>query len=120
MTTSLAAEAICKFSRTFCKPMPSKKRAWKRGHSVTEQTLADGSIKLSIQLARRCGISQSMEVLVKPDGQLTIETKGMPCNRGCDASLYLEQALGQTTAEMLTAQFYLSMSLSQLEREEVQ
>jgi len=65
-------------------------------------------------------MSQSIEVLVRPDGQLTIQTKGIPGNHCRQASLFLEQALGQITAETLTAEFYLSPPLCQHERQQAQ
>jgi hypothetical protein len=65
-------------------------------------------------------MSPSLEVLVKPDGQLTIETHGIPGNPCRQASLFLEQALGQTTVEMLTAEFYLAPPLCQHERQQAQ
>ena len=59
-------------------------------------------------------------MLVRPDGQLTIQTKGILGNQCRQASRFLEQALGQTTAETLTAEFYLSQPHQEHERQQVQ
>ena len=65
-------------------------------------------------------MSQTIEVVIRPDGQLTIETKGIPGNQCRQASRFLEQALGQPVAETLTDEFYLSPPLSQHERQQAQ
>jgi hypothetical protein len=63
-------------------------------------------------------MSQTIEVVIRPDGQLTIQTKGIPGNRCRQVSLFWEQALGQTTAETLTDEFYSAPPLSQHERQQ--
>ena len=50
-------------------------------------------------------MSQTIEVVIRPDGQLTIETKGMLGHQCRQASRFLEQALGQTATETLTLSF---------------
>lgn len=48
-----------------------------------------------------------IEVIVSPDGQTRLETKGF-AGRACrEASRFLEQALGLATNEQLTAEFHV-------------
>jgi hypothetical protein len=65
-------------------------------------------------------MSQTIEMLVRPDGQLTIQTKGIPGNQCRPASRFLEQALGQAVAETLTDEFYLSQPQQARERQQAQ
>ena len=65
-------------------------------------------------------MSQTIEVLVRPDGQSTIQTKGIPGNQCRQASHFLEQALGQAVAETLTDEFYLSQPHQARERQQAQ
>jgi len=65
-------------------------------------------------------MSQTIEVLVRRDGQLTIQTQGILGNQCRQASWFLEQALGQAAAETLTAEFYLSPSQQEHERQQAQ
>jgi hypothetical protein len=65
-------------------------------------------------------MSQTIEVLVRPDGQSTIQTKGIPGNQCRQASRFLEQALGQAVAEALTDEFYLSQPHQEHERQQAQ
>ena len=49
---------------------------------------------------------KTIEITVDPAGQTKVETKGFT-GGGCrEASKFVEQALGQRTAESLTAEFY--------------
>jgi hypothetical protein len=47
-----------------------------------------------------------IEVIVSPTGEATVQTKGYSGGECQDASKYLEQALGITTADCKTAEFY--------------
>ena len=52
-----------------------------------------------------------MEIIVSPEGETTLETKGFagpPCQA---ASEFLEKALGRRTAEKLSAEFHQSFNL---------
>ena len=49
---------------------------------------------------------KTIEVTVSPTGETTVETKGFTGPACRDASRALEQALGATAAERLTAEFY--------------
>jgi hypothetical protein len=49
---------------------------------------------------------KTIEITVDPKGQTKVETKGFS-GPGCrEASRFVEQALGQKTAETLTAEFH--------------
>ncbi len=51
---------------------------------------------------------KTIEVVVSPNGQTKLETKGF-AGSGCrDASKYLEAALGTTTEERFTAEYHQS------------
>ena len=47
-----------------------------------------------------------IEVIVSPQGETKIETKGFAGTECQQASAFLEQALGQRQAEKLTAEFH--------------
>jgi hypothetical protein len=50
-----------------------------------------------------------IEILISPQGETTINTKGFQGLACRDASRFLEQALGQTLKETLTAEFHQSV-----------
>jgi hypothetical protein len=47
-----------------------------------------------------------IEVVVSPQGEATVQTKGYAGGDCLQASKFLEQALGLTTAERKTAEFH--------------
>jgi len=49
---------------------------------------------------------KTIEITVNPDGQSKVETKGFGGPECREASKPFEQALGQKTAETLTAEFH--------------
>jgi len=49
---------------------------------------------------------KTIEVIVSPNGQTRLETKGFAGSQCRDASKLLESALGQTTEERLTAEYH--------------
>ena len=51
-------------------------------------------------------MTQIIEIVISPDGQTRIETKGFAGARCRDASRFIEQALGQQVREQLTAEFH--------------
>ena len=56
---------------------------------------------------------KTIEILIAPDGQTRVETKGFS-GPGCrEASKFLEEALGKRTAEELTAEFHQSPQAQQ-------
>ena len=51
-----------------------------------------------------------IEILVQPNGQTTVETKGFAGPECRQASEFVEQALGRRTGERLTGEFYQQQS----------
>lgn len=49
-----------------------------------------------------------IEITISPDGQTRLETRGFQGASCQQASRLLEQALGQTSAEQLTSEYYQS------------
>ncbi len=49
---------------------------------------------------------KTIEIVVHPNGQTQIETKGFAGSECRQASEFLEKALGQKTKEVLTSEFY--------------
>jgi hypothetical protein len=47
-----------------------------------------------------------IEITVDPRGQTKVETRGFAGGECREASKFIEQALGQPSAETLTAEFY--------------
>jgi hypothetical protein len=50
--------------------------------------------------------SRTIELIVSPQGETRLETKGFAGTSCQTASRFLEQALGTKSAEQLTAEFY--------------
>ena len=57
-----------------------------------------------------------IEIIVSPDGQTRLETKGFAGSSCRDASKSLEKALGQVAGEQLTPEFYVKQSAHQENR----
>jgi len=55
-------------------------------------------------------MSKTIEIIVSPDGQSRVETKGFAGSDCREASKFIEQALGKQTGEQLTAEFHSSAS----------
>ena len=58
-------------------------------------------------------MSKTIEIIVSPQGQTRVETKGFTGNECRQASEYIEQALGQRIGEELTAEFHQNASQQQ-------
>ena len=58
-------------------------------------------------------MSQTIEIIVAPNGQSQVQTKGFTGSSCRLASGFIEQALGQQTSEQLTAEFYQQLSQPQ-------
>jgi hypothetical protein len=56
---------------------------------------------------------KTIEITVDPRGGTRVETKGFSGTECREAGRFVEQALGQTTAERLTAEFYQSQRADQ-------
>lgn len=61
---------------------------------------------------------KTIEVIVAPNGETKVETKGFLGASCRDASKFLEAALGIQTAERQTAEFYQSQPAEQSLRQE--
>ena len=62
-------------------------------------------------------MTKIIEIIVQPDGQTRVETKGFS-GSGCrDASRFIEQALGRSTGEQLTPDFYQTHTAQQSARQ---
>jgi len=62
-------------------------------------------------------MSKIIEIIVSPSGQVLIRTKGFSRSECRDATRALEQALGQSTAEQLTAEFHQTQSTEETYRQ---
>ena len=49
---------------------------------------------------------RTIEIIVSPQGETTVTTKGFAGSSCRDASKFVERALGQRTDERLTAEFH--------------
>jgi hypothetical protein len=56
---------------------------------------------------------RTIEILVTPKGETTVQTKGFSGSSCQDASKLIEQALGAKTAEQMTPEFYQAQQLEQ-------
>lgn len=57
--------------------------------------------------------TQIIEIIVRPAGEAVVQTKGFGGASCRQASQFLEKALGETTAESLTAEFYQPQTISE-------
>lgn len=53
---------------------------------------------------------KTIEVIVSPQGEVSVETKGFAGSSCREASQLIEQALGQRIGEQLTAEFHQAHS----------
>ena len=58
-------------------------------------------------------MSRTIEIIVAPNGQSQVQTKGFTDSSCRQASQFIEKALGQRTSEQLTADFYQQVSPQQ-------
>ena len=56
---------------------------------------------------------KTIEIIIAPNGQTKVETKGFTGSECRDASRLIEQALGQQASEVLKAEFHQSASAQQ-------
>jgi hypothetical protein len=62
-------------------------------------------------------MSQTIEIIVSPTGQTTVQTKGFAGSACQAASRFVEQALGSRESETLTAEFYHDQTNQQHQQE---
>jgi hypothetical protein len=67
--------------------------ARRRGHQCAEQTLADGSVKLTIQVNGGAAL-KTIEIIVSAKGGTTVQTRGFAGSSCRDASRFIAEALG--------------------------
>jgi hypothetical protein len=60
---------------------------------------------------------KTIEIIISPTGQSTVQTKGFTGSLCQDASRFIEQALGQRTGERLTAEFHQPHTSQQQSRQ---
>lgn len=58
-------------------------------------------------------MTKTIEIVVFPQGETKIETKGFAGAECQEASKYIEQALGRRAQEKLTAEFHTSVASQQ-------
>jgi hypothetical protein len=58
-------------------------------------------------------VNQVIDIVVDPRGAATVQTRGFTGGECREASKFVEQALGQTTAETLTAEFHQGQQAGQ-------
>jgi hypothetical protein len=63
-------------------------------------------------------MTQIIEVIISPDGQTKLETKGFVGASCRDASRVIEQALGRQAGEQLTVEFHQTQPTQQIARGE--
>jgi len=56
---------------------------------------------------------KTIEIIITPTGETTVQTKGFSGQTCRDASLFIERALGDKTAEKLTAEFHHAATTQQ-------
>jgi hypothetical protein len=56
---------------------------------------------------------RTIEIVINPKGESTVQTKGFAGASCCTASKFIEQALGQRSDERLTAEFHQVPSIEQ-------
>jgi hypothetical protein len=61
--------------------------------------------------------SKTIEIIVAPDGQSRVETKGFVGGECREASRFIERALGQQEHEQLTTDFFTTPTEQQKLRE---
>ena len=84
-------------------------------HSVSEQLFADGSIKVTIQVAGGATM-KSIEIVVSPKGETTVQTKGFAGAQLPGSQQIHRTALGNKTAEQKTPEFYQPQAESAVQR----
>ena len=60
---------------------------------------------------------KTIEIIIAPNGQSRVETKGFVGSECRQASRFVEQALGQRTDEQLTSEFYAPIAPPQTHQE---
>ena len=91
-------------------------RAKFRSQKAGPQRLRAGPprrVRQADHLGRRGCRLKTIEITVSPTGETKVETKGFTGGECREASKFVEQALGQRTAEQLTAEFHQGQPTTQ-------
>ena len=56
-------------------------------------------------------MKQTIEIVVSPTGETTVQTKGFTGSSCRDASRFIEESLGQKMGERFTSEFYQVQSV---------
>ena len=62
-------------------------------------------------------VPATIEIIISPAGESTVQTKGFAGPSCRDASRFIEQALGEKTAERLTNEFYQPQAATERARQ---
>ena len=62
-------------------------------------------------------MSRTIEIIVAPNGQARVETKGFAGSECRQASQFIERALGQQTDELLKPEFHQTATTQQQTRQ---
>ena len=61
---------------------------------------------------------KSIEIIVLPNGETRLETKGFSGAECRDASKFMEEALGKRTRENLTSEFHQQVAGNQIQQQQ--
>jgi hypothetical protein len=61
-------------------------------------------------------MTRTIEIIVAPNGETKVETKGFAGSECRDASRFIEQTLGRPTKEQLTAEFHQQVVSDQVQQ----
>jgi len=61
-------------------------------------------------------MTRTIEIVVSPTGEAKVETKGFTGGTCRDASKLIEQALGPKAFEQMTAEFYQSQPIQEVQQ----
>ena len=64
------------------------------------------------------GTTRTIEIIVTPTGETSVQTRGFAGPSCRDASRFTERALGQATSETLTAEFHQTQDEQQIARQQ--
>ena len=62
---------------------------------------------------------KTIEIIITPAGKTSVATRGFSGPACREASSFIEQALGQRTAEHLTAEFHQTAAAEQMQQQRV-
>ena len=63
---------------------------------------------------------KTIEIIVSPSGQTTLQTNGFSGNECLQASRFLEQAIGKRITEKLTSSYHQQSTQQQVDQQEQQ